>query len=197
MNRKEFGRMSPQLNEEKQLNATIDQTSSLVKFTRALEKVTVHLNDVLHKISSVLLMALMFLTTADVAGRFFFNAPIIGTYELTGLLLALMIFYSLGAGQLKKNHIEIDFFTRKMSAKSQHILYSISSFVLFILLCLTTWQLYEYSVRVWIGGETSGDLGLPLYIFSGLTIIGAFSFALTLLLDSFNSLLKVVNPDES
>lgn len=63
--------MSPQLNEEKQLNATIDQTSSLVKFTRALEKVTVHLNDVLHKISSVLLMALMFLTTADVAGRFF------------------------------------------------------------------------------------------------------------------------------
>ena len=189
--------MSQQLNEEKQIHVAIEHDSSLVKFTKTLEKITVGLNNGLHKISSVLLMMLMFLTTADVAGRFLFNAPIIGTYELTGLLLSLMIFYSLGAGQLKKNHIEIDFFTRKMSTKSQHILYSLSSFVLFILLCLTTWQLYEYSVRVWIGGETSGDLGLPLYIFSGLTIIGAFSFALTLLLDSLNSLLKVVNPDES
>ncbi|WP_068676449.1 TRAP transporter small permease [Oceanobacillus sp. Castelsardo] len=189
--------MGQQLNKEKQLNVAINQEPGLAKFTRVLGKVTISLNNVLHKISSVLLMALMFLTTADVAGRFFFKSPIIGTYELTGLLLALMIFYSLGAGQLKKNHIEIDFFTKKMSNKSQHILYSLSSFVLFILLCLTTWQLYEYSVRVWIGGETSGDLGLPLYIFSGLTIIGAFSFALTLLLDGFNSLLKAVNPDES
>lgn len=108
-----------------------------------------------------------------------------------------MIFYSLGAGQLKGDHISVDFFTRKMPEKSQHILRSISSFVMFILLCLTAWQLYEYSVRVWIGGETSGDLGLPIYIFSGLTIIGAIAFALTLLLEGLKSMLKVVNANDS
>ena len=95
-----------QLNTEKQVQSV---QSPFVTFVNGLERLTVGLNNILHKISSVLLMALMFLTAADVIGRFFFNKPITGTYELTGLLLAVMIFFSLGAGQLQRNHIEIDF----------------------------------------------------------------------------------------
>lgn len=190
--------MNQELNQEKQVNEfSFNEQSSLLKFTNGLERYTVAFNNILHKVSSAFLMLLMFLTTADVLGRYFFNTPITGTYELTGLILALMVFYSLGSAQLKGDHIEIDFFTKKMSIKNQAILRSVSSFLLFILLSLTSWQLFEYTQRMWFGGVTSGDLGLPLYIFSGLTIIGAIAFALTLLLDSLKSLLKVVNQNES
>ncbi|MCQ6274156.1 TRAP transporter large permease subunit [Bacillus sp. V3B] len=146
--------------------SVLNGVSFFQKLTNGLEKGTKVFNNVLHKISSVILFLLMFLTTADVVGRYFFNNPITGTYELTGLALALMIFFSLGSGQLAKDHIEIDFLTNMMPKKVQDGLYGISSFVLFILMSLTTWQLFEYAKRSFQGGELSGDLGLPLYIFA-------------------------------
>ncbi|MCM3706607.1 MULTISPECIES: TRAP transporter small permease [Cytobacillus] len=173
------------------------ELSFFQKLTLLLEKLTLITNSILHTVSSILLFALMFLTAADVIGRYFFNSPITGTYELTGLALALMIFFSLGSGQIFKDHIEIDFLTSKMPNKVQELLRGAASLILFILMSLTTWQLFEYTKRTWQGNELSGDLGLPLYIFIGLTVIGAISFTLTFLLDAFQSFIKAVNKHES
>jgi TRAP-type transport system small permease protein len=190
--------MKPEINEGRSLGAQAPSESSfLQKLTGQFETITLFLNNVLHKISSVLLMLLMFLTTADVVGRYFFNKPITGTYELTGLVLAIIIFFSLGSAQIKKDHIEIDFLTNKMPGKVQNFLQILSSLVLSILLALTTWQLFEYTKRIWIGNETSGDLGLPLYIFSTLAMVGAFCFMLTYLLDTLKTVLKAVSKNES
>lgn len=189
--------MSEELKKETYINETNMKHSTLQKFTNVLEKFTVKLNYILHKISSMLLVLLMFLTAADVVGRYFFNMPITGTYELTGLFLAIMIFYSLGTGQIFKDHIEIDFFTKKMPMKAQNMIRCISSFVLFILVGLTSWQLFAYARRLYVGAETTGDLSIPLYIFPALIIFGSIAFALTLFLDSLKSLLKVVPSDES
>ncbi|NSL50584.1 TRAP transporter small permease [Calidifontibacillus erzurumensis] len=180
----------PQLQTE---NQEIQVQSPLETFVQGLERCTVWLNIILHKISSVFLMVLMFLTAADVAGRYFFNKPITGTYELTALLLAIMVFFSMGTGQIYKNHIEIDFFTKKFSEPTQQALRNIFSFVLFVLLALMAWQLYNFTVRIWASGETSGDLGIPLYLITGFSIIGVIAFALTLLLDSLQAFLKAVN----
>ncbi|KAF0824928.1 TRAP transporter small permease [Cytobacillus firmus] len=173
------------------------ELSFFQKLILFLEKLTLAINNILHKVSSILLFLLMFLTTADVIGRYFFNNPITGTYELTGLALALMIFFSLGSGQIFKDHIEIDFLTSKMPNKVQAVLSGAASLILFTLMSLTTWQLIEYTKRTWQGNELSGDLGLPLYIFIGMTVIGAFSFTLTFLLDAFQSFIKAVNKNES
>ena len=171
--------------------------STQKKLIVLIEKIICSINNVLHKISICLLFLLMFLTVADILGRFLFNNPITGTYELTGLILSIIIFFSMGATQLSKGHIEIDFLTNKMPRKLDHIRSFTVSLLLFALMILITWQLFEYTKRTWIGNEFSGDLGIPLYIFIGLTIFGAFSFALTYLLDAIQSLLKVVNNDES
>lgn len=190
--------MNREINNKYRVNeVTFGETSRMLKFINTLERFTISFNNILHKISSSILMFLMFLTTADVIGRYFLNSPITGIYELTGLLLVLSIFYSLGSAQLKNNHVEIDILTKKMQGKNQDILKSFSSFILFILLCLTMWQLFEYTKRVWVSRETSGNLGLPIYFFSALSIFGAFAFVLTLLLDSLKSFIKVVKRNES
>ncbi|WP_102271732.1 TRAP transporter small permease [Cytobacillus massiliigabonensis] len=176
---------------------TPNEVSFSHKLINLLERITYSFNNVLHKISSIILFLLMFLTTADVVGRYFFNKPITGTYELTGLALAIMIFFSLGSAQIKKDHIEIDFLTNKMPLKIQDGLYAIASFLLFILMSFTTWQLFEFTKRTMQGNELSGDLGLPLYIFIALTVVGALSFTLTFLLDSLKSFLKAVKKNES
>ncbi|WP_428912445.1 TRAP transporter small permease [Niallia sp. Krafla_26] len=186
--------MSQEVGQDLSLGAAApNEVSFLKKLTNGLEKITKTVNNVLHKISSVFLFLLMFLTAADVIGRNIFNSPITGTYELTGLVLALMIFFSLGSGQLGKDHIEIDFLTNMMPEKIQAGLYAISSFILFVLMFITTWQLYEFGMRTMLGGELSGDLGLPLHIFIFAAFVGAIAFTLTYLLDMFQSILKVVN----
>lgn len=187
-----------EVHEGQALGASALNEASLLQKEKTcrFETVILFLNNVLHKISSILLFFLMFLTTADVIGRYFFNKPITGTYELTGLIVAIMIFFSLGSAQIKRDHIEIDFLTNKMPLKMQQILFVISSFVLTVLLLLTTWQLYEYTMRIWAGNETSGDLGLPLYIFSILAMVGAFCFMLTYLLDTLKGIVKVVKKNE-
>ncbi len=178
-------------------HSEIKNKTRLNKCIEITEKITIHFNNILHKISSMILLFMMLLTIADVSGRYFFNKPITGTYELTGLLLAITVFFSLGKAQLMNNHIEIDVITNKFSYKIQKILQSCISFMVIILLVLMTWQLYEYSYRLYRSEELSGDLGLPVYIFSAITIIGGIAFTLTYLLDFLQSLVKVVTWNDS
>lgn len=187
--------------EEKQNHTQIVNSSKKNLFFErsvgTLEKCVYKLNSFFHKISAVLLFLLMFLTTADVIGRYFFNRPITGVYELTGLILAINIFFSLGMAQMKRDHIEIDFLTKKFSAIVQTVLIAITSLILLVLMILTTWQLLEYGGRIYSGNETSGDLGIPLYIFVYLAVVGAVCFTLTFLIDFLNAILKVVKHNES
>lgn len=116
-------------------NATNDISSfekNLGKIINGLEKITYSLNKITHSISKIVLFFLMFLTFADVVGRYFFNKPVTGSYELTGLALALIIFFSLGTTQIKKEHIEIDFLINKLPMKIQESLNIVKYFILFI-----------------------------------------------------------------
>ncbi len=166
-------------------------------FIKRLNGLVYFLNNITHKISKLILFSLMILTTMDVIGRKFFNNPITGTNELTGLGLALIIFFSLGMTQLKGDHIAIDFLVNKFPEKIQALIQSLTSCVLFILLVLSAWQFIEYTKRLYHGNDVSGDLGIPMFIFTLVGGIGILFFALSLLLDTLQSLLKVVRKNES
>lgn len=171
--------------------------SFMSKIYESFKKIVNIYNNILHIIASILLFLLMILTIADVVGRSILNKPITGTYEITGLLLAIIVFFSLGKTQLSKGHIEIDIITDKLSKKTQNILESIVSLMLFLLTLLITWQLYEYGLRTFQGNETTGDLGLPLWIFIGFTLFGALAYSLSYLLNSIQLMLRVVKRNES
>ncbi|MET3695761.1 TRAP-type C4-dicarboxylate transport system permease small subunit [Bacillus oleivorans] len=173
------------------------ELSAIEKLTNGIEKIAHFFNHVSHKVSSVLLFLLMCVTTVDVIGRNIFNNPITGSYELTGLMLAMMIFFSLGMAQLKRDHIEIDFLTKKLPLKVQAGLNAITSLILSILMALTTWQLIEFTKRMFTGNYLSGELGFPIYIVTALATVGVLFFTLTILLDMLQSILKVVQKNES
>jgi len=66
------------------------------------------LQRVLGGFSATLLFSLMLLTLADVVGRYGFNAPINGSFEITELLLAAIIFSALPLVSAKDDHITVD-----------------------------------------------------------------------------------------
>jgi TRAP-type C4-dicarboxylate transport system permease small subunit len=72
-----------------------------------------------------LLAALMFLImaamTADVVGRYFFNAPIKGSYELIGLAMGAVIFLGLPLCTARGEHICVDLFDRWFSTRARRL----------------------------------------------------------------------------
>lgn len=171
--------------------------NALRAIIRVIEKIAAVLSNIAHKLSLLILFLLMLLTTFDVAGRYFFSNPIKGTFELTGLTLAVMVFFSLAATQLAKEHISIDFIVTKYSAKVQHGISAFFHFILTVMLIFSTWQMGKYMQQIWRGNETTADLGLPLYIFIILAIIGMGIYTITIFLEFLRSMLKVVERHES
>ena len=58
--------------------------------------------------AAVMLAILVGLTVVDVVGRYFFNAPIPGGYEITQILMAAIIFGGLPAVSRLESHITVD-----------------------------------------------------------------------------------------
>ena len=63
---------------------------------------------VLGGFAAVMLAILVGLTVVDVVGRYFFNAPIPGGYEITQILMAAIIFGGLPAVSRLESHITVD-----------------------------------------------------------------------------------------
>ncbi len=93
----------------------------------------------------MLLTAAGLLTVASVIGRYFFNAPISGDFELVEMACALAVFSFLPYCQIKKGNVLVDFFTLKMSARKRGFLDSFSALVYTAIAILLTW-------RLWVGG---------------------------------------------
>ncbi len=85
------------------------------------------------------------LTVASVIGRYFFNAPIPGDFELVEMACALAVFSFLPYCQIKKGNVLVDFFTLKLSARKRGFLDSLSALIYTLIAILLTW-------RMWIGG---------------------------------------------
>jgi TRAP-type C4-dicarboxylate transport system permease small subunit len=63
---------------------------------------------VLGIIAAVVLFCLMALTCVDVVARYFFNSPVYGGFEITEMLLAVLIFSGLPLVTLRNEHVTVD-----------------------------------------------------------------------------------------
>ena len=63
------------------------------------------------------LVAMMLLTTADVIGRYFFNRPIAGAYELTEFIMVIVVFLGLAHTEAKKDTAAIEIIAERFPSK--------------------------------------------------------------------------------
>ena len=96
-------------------------------------------------IGGLSLTAAGILTVASVIGRYFFNAPIPGDFELVEGACALAVFSFLPYCQLQKGNVLVDFFTYRMSARKRGLLDGLSALIYTAITVLLTW-------RLWVGG---------------------------------------------
>lgn len=86
------------------------------KFTPA--KVSMGIIDIVGFVSLMTIVVMMMLTTADVILRYLFDRPILGSMEMTELLMVSVAGLSLAWCTLKSGHIRVDIITNMFSKKT-------------------------------------------------------------------------------
>lgn len=135
------------------------------------------------------LLFMMFITVVDVIGRYF-SSPLKGAFEMTNFSLALIVFLGLAYAEKKKEHITVDFLVMKFPKPIQFIIELLWQLVMFIVLNLLAWHMFQYALRNL--GSASAELKLPISVIFITASAGVFLYALMALVGMLKVIQKVV-----
>jgi tripartite ATP-independent transporter DctM subunit len=136
-------------------------------------------------------MLMMLLTSADVCGRYFFDRPVLGAYDLTQLMMVVVVFFCIAYTQVNKGHVGVTVIVDRLPEKTQAPIESAGHFLGLILFSLIAWQSVVKANIMRIGGATTALLGVPTYPFFLVIAFGSVLMCLVLLLDLRDSLARV------
>ena len=165
----------------------------LTKATSWLSRVVEPISRVLHYVGVGILAVMMFLTAADVALRYLFNRPIMGSYELTGFMMALLISFGLAYCGVEKGHVIVDLAISRFPQRTKTIVGSVTCLFSLVLLSLITWQGAIYAKLQFYSHYSSTVLMIPFFPFVGAVAFGIGIFCLVVLRDFFDFLSQSVN----
>ncbi len=131
------------------------------------------------------LILLMMLTTADVVGRYFFNAPLGGVFDLTHFAVSIMTYLGLAYCGMRGTHVVIELLYDRLPAFLQGPLRRLNSLVGCLLFGLIAWRTMVQSVDVRAFGEASQMMAIPFYPLYWLVAFGCALFAWVLAMRVF------------
>ena len=136
-------------------------------------------------IAGIVLLALMLLTTADVAGRYFFNSPITGVFDVTHFAVLIMVFLGLAYCGFQGGHVAIDILYNKLNTTIAGYLNRVINLVGCILFGLIAWRALLQSFDAKEFNEASQLVLIPYYPFYYILVFGAALFAFVMALRIF------------
>jgi TRAP-type transport system small permease protein len=120
------------------------------------------LDRVLGAAAAVLLFGLMALTTADVIGRYIFNWPLRGAFEITELLMLALIFAGLPLASRADEHVTLDFIDMTLGAKGRLLLRRLIDSICGAIILGLAWRVWIKAGKIATYGDTTEVLRLPV-----------------------------------
>jgi TRAP-type C4-dicarboxylate transport system permease small subunit len=117
---------------------------------------------VLNVIGGSALTFMMFLTVADVIMRAF-GRPILGTYEIVGLSLALVIGFGIPKVSMDRGHVYMEFVVDKLPKNWKSIMHTFTRVLCIILFIIIGYNLFSVGNEFHTSGEVSPTLKLPFF----------------------------------
>jgi TRAP-type C4-dicarboxylate transport system permease small subunit len=112
--------------------------------------------------AAVLLFCLMMLTTADVIGRYIFNWPLRGAFEVTELLLLTLIFAGLPLASRADEHVTLDFIDLTLSERGRLLLRRLIDLVCGVIILGLAWRVWIKAGKIAGYGDTTEVLRVPV-----------------------------------
>jgi TRAP-type C4-dicarboxylate transport system permease small subunit len=117
---------------------------------------------VLNAIASAALTFMMFLTVVDIIMRAF-GHPLVGTYEIVSLALALVIGFGIPRVSMDRGHVYMEILLEKLSIRNKAIMNTCTRIVCIILFALIAYNLFSIGSEFHASGEVSPTIKLPFF----------------------------------
>jgi len=99
--------------------------------------------------ASAILMAMMLLTVVDVVARYVFNRPLRGAFEVTELMLVVLIFAGLPLVSFTDEHAVMDFIDRLLGGRGQRRLDRLVQAGNAAFMLLMAWLVWRKANTIW------------------------------------------------
>ena len=117
---------------------------------------------VLNVIGSAALAFMMFLTVADILMRAF-GHPLVGTYEVVSLSLALVIGFGIPRVSMERSHVYMEILLEKLSVRGKAMMNTFTRVLCIGLFLLIAINLISVGNEFHTSGEVSPTIKLPFY----------------------------------
>ena len=139
-----------------------------------------------------ILALMMLLTVADVTLRYFFNKPILGSYEITELMMAVLAAVTIGYAATLKAHVNVDLLVTRLPERFQAVIAIFTNLICVVFFALMLWRnIYQSSV-LREANSVSPALSIPVFPFFFIMGIGFGILSLVFLLHLLESFAKAL-----
>lgn len=128
---------------------------------------------------------LVLLTVGDVFLRFFFDRPILGSFEITEYAMIPIIFFAIPWAAKEKVNVRVELFVGKMRKKPRAALYGVTCAMSIVIAFALTWFTIPqafYIKQIYIKSDM---LKIPAYPFYFITALGLLILLLILIVNLF------------
>lgn len=140
---------------------------------------------------AVFLVALMFLITVHVVGRYLLSLPVPGSVELIEFMLLIIVFMGMAECETHGDNVSVDLLVTMLPERTQTIIGFCTSILSAAIVILITWQSALQTKILWASGSVSGVLHIPRFPFAAVMVLAWGMFAIVLLLRVFEFLWRV------
>jgi TRAP-type C4-dicarboxylate transport system permease small subunit len=120
------------------------------------------LEPLLGAIAGVPLFCMMSVTFVDVVLRYIFNAPLRGSFEVTELMLVVLIFAALPLVSRREEHVVMDFLDRYLGPAVLRLLRALEHVVSATVMSGLGWLLWQKAGKLAAYGDTTSVLRIGL-----------------------------------
>ena len=120
-----------------------------------------------------ILLAMMALTVVDVVARYVFSRPVRGAFEVTELMLLVLIFAGLPLVSFSDEHAVMDFIDRLLGSRGQRWLERLVQAACAAFMFLLAWLVWRKADRIWAYRDTTDVLRIvygPFVYFMAVTL---------------------------
>lgn len=143
----------------------------------------------------ILLFFMMILGTADVMGRYIFNRPILGTFEIFEILLPAIVLLGLGYTQENRAHVRMELLISRLSVRTQTILNLITNGCALLISILILWRGLVLTISYCYMGRTIPTIEIPMFLPQLLVPLGALLLSLVLIVQILQNITELRKSD--
>jgi TRAP-type C4-dicarboxylate transport system permease small subunit len=137
-----------------------------------------------------LLLAVAIVTAIDALLRDFLGRPLPGTFEVTELVLAAIIFFGLPYTGLTDGHVSVDFLTGRLGQRTQDAIIAVNAIICVVLFAVIALQMTVLAAEFLATQRTTITMRIPIFPCLVLVAITAGLTALAFVVQAVGAALR-------